>query len=126
MVRPHKPRRVGHRPDALFYKPAGVPVTKLKHVELSLDELEALRLTDVEFLDQASAAERMNVSRATVGRILLSAREKVATALNFSMAITIGAKDANVEFYNGCPNCSRQRRCGQTKEETTNENSNQQ
>ncbi|MFC1467254.1 DUF134 domain-containing protein [Verrucomicrobiota bacterium] len=103
MVRPHKPRRIGHRPDAVLYKPAGIPASRLNCVELSLDELEALRLADSEHLDQASVAEKMNVSRPTVGRILASGREKVAKALSHGMAISIEAGPADLEFYDELP-----------------------
>jgi len=50
-------------------------------VELSLDELEALRLADLQGRSQADAAARMGVSRATFGRVVASARGKVASAL---------------------------------------------
>jgi predicted DNA-binding protein (UPF0251 family) len=102
----------------MLYKPAGIPSARLKSVELSLDELEAMRLVDAEMMDQATAAEQLNVSRATVGRILSSGREKVANALSHGMAIVIGAGDASLEFYNGCPWCSRNSRCERTIEET--------
>jgi predicted DNA-binding protein (UPF0251 family) len=110
----------------VFYKPAGIHAARLESVELSLDELEAMRLVDAEMMDQATAAEQMNVSRATVGRILASGREKVANALSHGMAIVIGEGDGSFEFYNGCPKCSRKRRCQRTTEETEDENSDQQ
>jgi predicted DNA-binding protein (UPF0251 family) len=99
-------------------------VDQLESVELSVAELEALRLVDAEFMDQATAAENMNVSRATVGRILSSAREKTATALNQGMAITIESGDAGVEFYNGCTQCSRQKNCQLKTKEPIDESSN--
>jgi hypothetical protein len=48
---------------------------------LRLDELEALRLADLEGLYQEAAAERMGVSRPTFARILARARSTVARAL---------------------------------------------
>lgn len=81
MPRPCKRRWVGDRPTATVFKPTGVPGHALETVELGLDELEALRLADLEGLYQDAAAERMNISRATFGRVLQSARRKVATAL---------------------------------------------
>lgn len=50
-------------------------------MEMALDELEALRLTDLEGLYQVDAARMMNVSRQTLGRILKSAHQKVADSL---------------------------------------------
>lgn len=48
---------------------------------LTLDELEAIRLADLEGLGHEEAAQRMNVSRQTFGRIVEQARKKVAAAL---------------------------------------------
>jgi hypothetical protein len=48
---------------------------------LNLDELEAIRLADLEGLYQEQAAEKMGVSRPTFARILESGRKKVADAL---------------------------------------------
>ena len=126
MVRPHKPRRIGHRLQSLFYKPAGIPVSQLERVEISIDELEALRLVDAEFMDQATAAEHMNVSRATVGRILSSARKKTARALSQGMAIAIESGSADLEFYTGCPKCGRKKSCYLKAKESKDENCNQQ
>jgi predicted DNA-binding protein (UPF0251 family) len=59
---------------------------------LGLDEMEALRLADLEGLYHENAADRMKVSRATFGRILESARKKVARALLEGKALKIDAK----------------------------------
>jgi predicted DNA-binding protein (UPF0251 family) len=66
---------------------------ELEVIELRLDELEAIRLCDVEGLDQAGAGERMGVSRGTVQRLLKSGREKLARALLESAALRIGNGD---------------------------------
>jgi predicted DNA-binding protein (UPF0251 family) len=58
-----------------------IPLSMLDEVELSLDEIEALRLCDLEGLNQIEAAKRMKISQATLCRILTSARKKVAKAL---------------------------------------------
>jgi predicted DNA-binding protein (UPF0251 family) len=76
-------------PKATFYKPSGIPTSSLDIISLALDELEAIRLVDGEGLDQTQAAERMNVSRATVGRILERGRNKIATALTRGAALQI-------------------------------------
>jgi RNA polymerase sigma factor (sigma-70 family) len=54
------------------------------------DELEALRLCDLEGLDQESAGERMGVSRGTVQRLLKSGRETLIRALVENRALLIG------------------------------------
>jgi predicted DNA-binding protein (UPF0251 family) len=78
----------GSPPSGLF-KPAGIPTTALELVEMTLDELEALRLVDYEGLYQEDAGVRMGVSRQTLGRILESARRKVAGALVMGRALRI-------------------------------------
>ena len=75
MPRPFAERRVLRSPAAGLYKPAGVPAQDLEEIPLGLDELEALRLADYEGLYQEDAAKRMNISRATFGRIVEAAPE---------------------------------------------------
>lgn len=81
MPRPRKCRFIGPGPRVTVFKPGGVPGHLLETIQLGLDELEALRLADVEGLYQDAAAQQMGISRATFGRVLQSARWKVATAL---------------------------------------------
>jgi uncharacterized protein len=89
MPRPKCCRRVGALPVCPIYKPAGVPVSSLREVSLAVDEFEALRLADYEGLYQEQAAERMGVSRQTLGRIVEVARKKVAQALVEGCALRI-------------------------------------
>jgi len=76
-------------PKADFYKPRGIPLSVLQHVSLTVDELEAIRLADLGGLYQEQAAEKMNISRQTFGRILESAHKKIADALVNSKALSI-------------------------------------
>ena len=64
-------------------------MSRLEEVALSLDELEALRLADLEGLYQDEAAERMGVSRPTFARIVETSRRKVAEALVHGRALRI-------------------------------------
>ena len=89
MPRPRRCRRVGRLPQSTYYKPRGVPLAVLEHVNLAVDELEAIRLADLEGLYQEDAAKRMNVSRQTFGRILESAHKKIADALVHGKALSI-------------------------------------
>ena len=82
-------RRVRCHPHATVFKPAGIPFVELSTVTLTVDELEALRLADIEALYQEDAADRMKVSRSTLARTLESARHKVADALVNGRAIVI-------------------------------------
>jgi predicted DNA-binding protein (UPF0251 family) len=64
-------------------------VSQLEETVLSVDELESLRLADLGGLYHEEAAARMNVSRATFGRIVETARRKVAEALVEGKALRI-------------------------------------
>ena len=89
MPRPCCLRRIGFKPCADFFKPAGVPVHALELVTLALDEVEALRLADLNGLYQEQAAEQMKISRATFARIVEEARKKVADALIHGKALRL-------------------------------------
>jgi len=89
MTRPFKMRVVGRMPETRDFKPRGVPMHALQEVYLPLDGLEAMRLVEIEGLDQTSAAKRMGVSRQTFGRILGIARRTVTRALVDGMALRI-------------------------------------
>ena len=66
-----------------------VETSALEEVVVSVDELEAMRLVDVDGLYYEQAAKQMSVSRRTFGRIIDSARKKVAQALIQGMALRI-------------------------------------
>lgn len=89
MPRPFKCRRVGFSPETRFFKPAGIPVSELETIALTLDELESVRLADLGGDYQEDAAKKMNVSRQTFGNIVSSARKKIADALINGKAIRI-------------------------------------
>ncbi|WP_446424012.1 DUF134 domain-containing protein [Mailhella sp.] len=90
MPRPKHCRYVSAAPCVDLFKPRGVPLRDLEEALLSVDELEALRLADMEGLTAIEAARVMRVSRHTFGRTLASARRIVATALSRGMALRIG------------------------------------
>ena len=89
MPRPLICRRVGAQPGANVFKPAGRPLSDIEEVRLTFDELEALRLADLEGLYQEDAARKMGVSRQTFGNIVESARRKAADALVHGKALRI-------------------------------------
>jgi predicted DNA-binding protein (UPF0251 family) len=82
-------RRVDFLPNITSFKPAGVPMARLDEIRISIEEVEAMRLKDLEGLSQEDCARKMNVSRPTFARILLSARQKMADALLNGKAIRI-------------------------------------
>lgn len=94
MPRPRNRRRVRNLPTInrfgpYDHRPPG-------EVELTVEGLEALRLTDVEGLDQQAASDLMGVSRQTFGRILGQARTAAATAICGGLALIIGGGDYEV------------------------------
>lgn len=99
MPRPLKCRRVSFIPGVTYFKPAGIPMRSLGEVQLSLEEAEALRLKDLEGLEQEPASESMNVSRPTFQRVLASARRKVADALLNGKAVRIAGGNFEMASY---------------------------
>ena len=97
MPRPPIERAVGGVPRVILFKPAGVPGRELEQLPLAVDELEAIRLVDLEGLSHEQAAAAMGVSRQTVGRVLERGRAKVAEALVAGKAILIGGGQYRVE-----------------------------
>jgi len=97
MPRPPIERAVGGVPRVTLFKPAGVPGRELEQLPLGVDELEAIRLVDLEGLSHEQAASAMGVSRQTVGRVLERGRAKVAEALVAGKAILIGGGQYRVE-----------------------------
>lgn len=89
MPRPRKRRFFSRPTRSAIYKPAGIALQKLRQVKLRAEELEALRLSDLEGLTQAQAAERIGVSRSTFQRILQRAHRQVALALTHTRALYI-------------------------------------
>lgn len=97
MARPCCKRTIAGEPEAVLFKPAGVPAGQLEVRVVSLDEVEALRLADMEGLYHETAAARMGVSRATFGRIVAEARRKVAEALIAGHALRLHGGNVVIE-----------------------------
>lgn len=81
MARPTKWRKIENIPTIPYFIPSESDVVELPENILKLEELEAIRLKDLEGLEQEECASKMEVSRPTFQRILLSAREKIADSL---------------------------------------------
>ena len=77
MPRPPKKRHICPLSEGRKFSTCG----DAPSVEIPADELEALRLCDLEELSQAEAAESMGVSRGTLQRLLYSAHRQIAFAL---------------------------------------------
>jgi predicted DNA-binding protein (UPF0251 family) len=105
MGRPPLERFVAGLPRTALFKPAGVAARDLEHVDLTVDEVEALRLVDLEGLSHEEAAARLGVSRQTVGRVLDAARRKVADTLVNGKALVIGGGAYKVAQIRCCDSC---------------------
>jgi predicted DNA-binding protein (UPF0251 family) len=77
------------------FKPAAIPLSELQTVRLGLDELEAMRLCDVEGLDQSRAGMHMAISRGTVQRLLARGRRKLVEALISNQAVVVEPRAAS-------------------------------
>ena len=111
MVRPQKHRRVAFNPEISYFKPRGIPMFDLEEVRLTVDQREAIRLSDLLGMSHEDAGRRMGVSRATFGRIVQRARMAVADALINGKAINVEGGNYKLIsttriFY--CNNCSRE------------------
>jgi hypothetical protein len=93
MTRPKKKRAIRFNPEVDYFKPRGVLLADLETVEVSLEELEALRLVDVECMKQTEAAENMEISQSTLHRVLVEGRKKIAEALTEGKAIHLKGGD---------------------------------
>ena len=82
-------RRVAYIPQTTYFKPQGMPSGTVQEICLSVEEAEAVRLKDLEGLEQEQCARSMRVSRPTFARILGSARRKIADAMLNGKAIRI-------------------------------------
>jgi predicted DNA-binding protein (UPF0251 family) len=114
-------RRVSCFPKATYYKPREVPLCDLEIVNLSIEELEAIRLCDFLHVEQNEASDMMGISRKTFWNDLQRARQKVVDALVNGKAIEISggeyvnSGECKVEFLcSGCehkwePRCNEGR-----------------
>lgn len=81
MGRPKIPRTICGAPANSCFKPNGIPMNKIEQVPLQDDEFEALRLVDLQGMQQQIAAVEMGVSRQTLANLVKAARLKVVDCL---------------------------------------------
>jgi len=93
MPRPKKCRFILQEPGVTYFKPQGIPLKILEQTQITVDELEAVRLTDYLGLSHEEAARQLQVSRPTVTRMLAKAHKSIAEALVTGKAIRIEGGD---------------------------------
>jgi predicted DNA-binding protein (UPF0251 family) len=100
--RGRNPRTIRCDPKHTYFKPRGIPLSEIEdEVAISLEELEALRLTALEGLSQQEAGVQMRVSQSTISRHLDEVHRKLAKALVDGLAIRI----ANLKDFFHCDQC---------------------
>ncbi len=108
MPRPTKWRKVEFIPKIQQFIPINVPQEQMEENILKIEEVEAIRLKDVEKLEQEECAEKMEVSRQTFQRILNSGREKIADSIINGKAIRIeGGNFTRNICHVHCLDCDR-------------------
>jgi predicted DNA-binding protein (UPF0251 family)/predicted Fe-Mo cluster-binding NifX family protein len=90
-------------PGVRLFKPQGIPARQLEEVYLLFDGYEALRLADLEGLRQDEAAERMQISRQTFGRILAEARKAVTEAIVKGLVLRIEGGECRMSGGDNAP-----------------------
>ena len=83
-------------------------MTELEEVVLTVDEFEAIRLKDVDGLEQGQSAQQMNISQPTFHRLYLEARRKIADVIVNGKALKIEGGTYEISPQH---NSDRKRRC---------------
>ncbi|MCG6929965.1 MAG: DUF134 domain-containing protein [Desulfofustis sp.] len=94
MVRPRKPRFVSAYPTLTAFVPQGINITG--ETILTVEQFEAIRLSDFEHLDQEGGAAMMGVSRHTFGRLLAGGRSAVAEAMVTGKVLKVEGGDYEI------------------------------
>jgi predicted DNA-binding protein (UPF0251 family) len=123
MARPIKTRFILQQPMRLTFIPAIEIQADIEYLKLPVECMEAIRLIDVEGMNQAAAARLMNVSRQTFGRILNLGRTIVGNALTCGKGIQI--EGGNYEFFENGNQRRYRKRCFQHKQKEINQMPNQ-
>jgi uncharacterized protein len=89
MARPRICRNIRFNPEITYFKPRGIGIKELEETSLKLEEYEAVRLKDLENLEQEECAKKMNISQPTFHRLLISARKKIADSIINGKALKI-------------------------------------
>ena len=90
-------RHIRFEPGVTYYKPAGIPRRDLEEIVLEADEIEAIRLANLEEMYQEEAAKNMGISRQTFGRIITSANKKIAEGLIQGKSIRLNTISSNIQ-----------------------------
>ena len=119
MPRPKKWRKVCCLPENPSFGPLNNPARPeepfLPPVVMTVDEYEAVRLIDLEGMNQEACAEKMRIARTTVQSIYAEARKKLADSLVNGKILHIEGGDYELCDGHGTRcgmGACRRRRCG--------------
>ena len=101
MPRPKLFRQIQEIPEITYFKPQGIPLRMLKEEKIAFEEIEAIRLKEIESLEQEECAKKMHISQPTFHRLLLSARKKIALALCEGKALRIEGGNFKIKKTKG-------------------------
>ena len=101
--RPRLRRIISSTAELRCYKPCCCTDDEDEGVALQPEEIELIRLIDLEGLEQEEAASQLGVSRKTVWRDLHEARRKIADALVNGKGIAVAGCRKAAEGR--CPKC---------------------
>jgi len=87
--RKRKDRNIDADFSEVCFKPCDIEQKDLERVVIFEDEMEAIRLADLESMYQQECSEKMGISRTTFSRLVESARKKIADALLNQKAIRV-------------------------------------
>jgi predicted DNA-binding protein (UPF0251 family) len=109
--RPKIPRLISEEPRVVLFKPAGTPTAELEVLNLTLEELESVRLVDYMGYSHEEAANAMGISRRVFWSILKSARKKIVDVLINGKALSIGGGHYQIRECGSYEECGREKRC---------------
>lgn len=112
---PYRKRTIKEPPRFQIFKPAGVSTRLLKHITMTLDEHEAIRLADYRELEHLEASQKMNISRPTFTRLINQARHKISQALIEGSVLII--EGGNIDFKQTLHYCQD---CGEIIQQAVN------
>ena len=96
MARPTCKRRISFQPKAVYFKPAGIPMSEMQEIVIHRDEVEAMRLKNLLGFPQEEAATQMGVSQPTFHRLINAAHQKVTDAIINGKALRIEGGNVSV------------------------------
>ncbi|WP_094228209.1 DUF134 domain-containing protein [Methanolobus psychrotolerans] len=101
MVRPRKRRMVNFEHNIRYFKPSGTCLNELDEINITIDELESLRLSYIENMKQDDAADKMHVHQSTYQRTLQRTLQKIADALVNGKSIRVEGGDYTMPGKDG-------------------------